>query len=81
MQSFNDGRRYALTKRQQQAFLCIQAYIKEHGQSPNYRELMDAMNIKSLGHMAEIVKGLKDRGWIDYLPNKARSIIILGKGK
>lgn len=73
----NSNRKYNLTSKQREAYEWIKAYIKNEDQSPSYDEIMIGIGIKSKSGVARLCNGLKDRGWIDFIPNRSRSIIIL----
>lgn len=73
----NSKQKYALTKRQRDVYDFIKAYIDEHNQPPNFDEIMDAVDLKSKSGVHRLVHGLRERNWIDFLDNRARSITIL----
>jgi repressor LexA len=69
------------TKKQKEAYDFIHAYIDEHGISPTYDEIQEGMGLKSKSNVVEYVVQLKKRGWIDFIPNHARSITIIKEEK
>jgi len=69
--------KYNLTPQQKKAFEWIKTYIENEGGSPSYDEIMLGIGLKSKSGVARLCNGLKDRGWIDFKPNFARSITIL----
>lgn len=71
MQKFN------LTPMQREVFDFIDEFIDEKGYAPTYREIMEGCGLSSLGRVTQVVKSLKKRGWVDYLPKQNRSITIL----
>lgn len=71
MQKFN------LTPRQREVFDFIDDYIDEKGYAPTFQEITDGCDMNNRGRVTNIVKSLKARGWIDYLPKQPRSITIL----
>jgi SOS-response transcriptional repressor LexA len=73
----NSNRKYNLTTKQREAYEWIKAYIENEGGSPSYDEIMLGIGLKSKSGVSSLCNGLKDRGWIDFKPNLARSIIIL----
>jgi repressor LexA len=73
----NSKTKYSLTPRQKQAYDFIVAYIDANDKSPSYHEIMVGTGLRSKSGANRLCYGLKDRGWIDFLPNCARSIIIL----
>lgn len=66
-----------LTRRQKQCFDFIVAYKAKHGITPSYREIADAMGIKSLSGIHFIISGLVQRGVIIKRPRMARAIEII----
>lgn len=68
-----------LTKRQADLLKIIRDYIDEHGYSPSYVELADAMQIKSLGNIHDKVRALQERGHLEYRPGAARSITLINQ--
>jgi SOS-response transcriptional repressor LexA len=72
--------RYSLTKSQRECFEVIEQLIAEKGEGPSVRELQAALGLKSPGHVTEMLASLKERGWITYLPHKARSIVVVPQG-
>lgn len=69
--------KYNLTDKQRETFDFIKTYIKENGKSPNYDEIMAGINLKSKSGVNVLVNALRERGWIRYIPKKARSITII----
>lgn len=66
-----------LTPRQQQLFEWIERYIAEKHISPTIREQAEGMGYNSLAPVQSLLNHLKDKGWITWIPRKARSIRIL----
>jgi len=64
------------TGRQQDAFAFIERYISRHRKSPSLREIADELGLKSPGRVQSILCNLKDRGLVDWMPRRARSIVI-----
>ncbi|MCZ6898066.1 MAG: helix-turn-helix domain-containing protein [Betaproteobacteria bacterium] len=69
--------KFNLTPKQKRAYDFIASYIEKEGVCPSYDEIMDYLGLKSKSNVNRIVKTLKERGWIDYIPNKARSLTLL----
>lgn len=56
----------------------IRAYLTANdGVSPTFREIMDAIGSKSLGHVASIMKALEADKKIVRLKHKNRAILVL----
>ena len=70
-------RKLNLTPKQIQLFRFVEDYIERHDFAPSYEEIMEALDIKSKSVVNNRVVALKERGWIDFEPNKWRSITIL----
>lgn len=67
----------SLTQRQSEALRFIKSYRITHQESPSYQDIMEALNITSKSNVNRLVRCLRQRGYIDYLPGHARSIIVL----
>lgn len=67
-----------LTKRQADALGFIRNYHAEHGITPTYSEIMDALGLASKSGVNRIVVGIEERGFIRRLPGRARSIALVG---
>lgn len=65
-----------LTRRQSEVLVFIGQYTQEHGFAPSYREIATGLGMQSKGNVARIVAALRERGAIEHLPHKARSIGI-----
>lgn len=68
-----------LTPRQREVLEWIVAYIDHHGYSPTYREIARGMGLPSTNNVWQFVQSLKERGAIDYVPARARSIRVLSR--
>jgi len=66
-----------LTKRQHQALVFIDGYIREHHIAPTFTEITEALGIKSKSGVHRVILGLQERGWIEAIPSRARSIRVL----
>jgi len=67
------------TKKQRELLDFIAGFIAGHGYSPSYREIMRALNYKSVSTVASHVDNLIARGHIVKRDNSARSLEILHK--
>lgn len=70
-----------LTKRQADIFITIENYIKENGHSPSYREVMDLVGIKSSSTIANHLKQLKKKGYVDFKVGAPRTLTINNRGE
>ncbi|MBT2718314.1 hypothetical protein [Bacillus sp. ISL-57] len=60
-------------------FLEVKKYIKKHGYSPSVRDLKRLASIPSTSTTLQYMKRLRDKGLIDWEPNKARSLKFISK--
>ena len=65
------------TKRQQELLTFVDGFIKEHGYGPSYREVMRALNYKSVSTVAVHVNGLIAKGYLRKTDNSARSLEVV----
>lgn len=72
--------RVGLTDRQRACFTAIQSHIAVHRHSPTSRELAKAMGLSSPGRIHVLLVALRERGWITFLPGRARSVAIVPDG-
>ena len=68
---------YGLTKRQRTVLDMIISFTAKHGLAPTVREIRDALNLKSIGHVSAILDALVERGYLSRLSGKSRSIVVL----
>lgn len=69
-----------LSRRQRDALLVIQRYIREHGYPPTTREISEAMGIKSssgIGAVADHLHRLEKKGYIRRDFKKSRGLKVL----
>lgn len=66
------------TKKQRLLLTYIEGFIKEHGYSPSYREIMAGMNYNSVATVALHVDNLIKRGHLRKRENSARSLEVVG---
>ncbi|MDD1534591.1 MULTISPECIES: LexA family protein [unclassified Bradyrhizobium] len=71
--------RIGLTKCQREMLEGIEAYIAQHNQPPSYREIANMFGFKSTGRVTEVLRALQERGWITFIPGRARSITVMEK--
>jgi len=65
------------TKKQRELLSFIDGFIKGNGYGPSYREIMRALDYKSVSTVATHVDGLIARGWLLKKDNSARSLIVV----
>lgn len=66
------------TKKQRILLTFIEGFIKEHGYSPSYREIMNGLNYNSVATVALHVNNLIKRGHLRKRDNSARSLEVVG---
>jgi len=65
------------TKRQRETLTFIEVFIKQHGYSPSYREIMSGCNYTSVATVALHVNNLIKRGHLQKRDNSARSLEVI----
>jgi len=68
------------TKKQQELLTYIETFIKETGYGPSYREVMRALDYKSVSTVATHVDGLIVRGFLRKRDHSARSLEVVTSG-
>ncbi|NQU71485.1 MAG: repressor LexA, partial [Rhodospirillales bacterium] len=53
-----------LTKKQFELLKFIDIHIKEHGVSPSFDEMKDALNLKSKSGIHRLITALEERGFL-----------------
>jgi len=65
------------TKKQRELLTYIDTFIKEHGYSPSYREIMSGLNYSSVATVALHVGNLIKRGHVRKRDRSARSLEVV----
>ena len=65
------------TKKQKELLSFIDSFIKGNGYGPSYREIMRALDYKSVSTVATHVDGLIARGWLRKRTNEARTLEVV----
>ncbi len=65
------------TKKQKELLAFVDAFIKEHGYGPSYREVMNGMGYKSVSTVAVHIDGLIAKGYVRKRDNSARSLEVV----
>jgi repressor LexA len=68
------------TKKQRELLTYIETFIKETGYGPSYREVMRALDYKSVSTVATHVDGLIVRGFLRKRDHSARSLEVVTSG-
>ncbi|HEU5122299.1 MAG TPA: hypothetical protein VFT59_05650 [Candidatus Saccharimonadales bacterium] len=67
------------SKKQRELLTFIANFIKEHGYGPSYREIMSALDYKSVSTVAVHVDGLVARGMLRKTDHSARSLEVVSQ--
>lgn len=66
-----------MTARQVDALEFIKAYSRKNcGHTPTFDQIKDGIGLGSKAGVHRLVAALKERGFIDHFPGKARSIVL-----
>lgn len=65
-----------LTPREKDIYLFILDYREKHGYSPSIRDICKGVYISQTRGVLLHIERLIDKGYIDYTPKVARSIVI-----
>lgn len=65
------------TKKQRELLSFIDGFIKGNGYGPSYREVMRALDYKSVSTVAAHIDGLIARGWLIKRDNSARTLEVV----
>ena len=65
------------TKKQRELLSFIDGFIKGYGYGPSYREIMRALEYKSVSTVATHINGLIERGWLVKKDNSARTLEVM----
>ena len=65
------------TKKQKELLSFIDGFIKGNGYGPSYREIMRALDYRSVSTVATHVDGLIARGWLVKKDNSAHSLTVV----
>jgi repressor LexA len=68
------------SKKQRELLSFIDSFIKGNGYGPSYREVMRALDYKSVSTVATHVNGLIARGYLRKKDNSARSLEVMSPG-
>lgn len=66
-----------MTQKQKNALDYIRSYWEMNGYSPSYEDIAEALNVSSRSNVHRIVYALIERGFIENLPGKARSLRLV----
>lgn len=66
-----------MTPRQRQCLDFISSFWDEHDYAPSFGEIAEALDAKSRSSVTPLVSKLEGRGYIERIPNLARSIRVV----
>ncbi len=66
-----------LTRKQHQLLLFIHEHLGEHGVSPSFDEMKNALGLRSKSGIHRLITALDERGFIRRLAHRARAVEIL----
>lgn len=66
-----------MTGREKELLEYIIEFKKVNGFSPSIREMQKGLNTNSFNHINVMLEKLKDEGFINYHPNKPRTIKVM----
>jgi repressor LexA len=68
------------SKKQQELLSFIEGFIHSHGYGPSYREVMKALDYKSVSTVATHIDNLVKKGQLIKRDGSARSLEVAGRG-
>ena len=71
-----DSQQVRATKKQQQLLEFVTKFISDNNYSPSYREIMKALDYKSVSTVAVHVEGLIAKGFLRRVDNSPRSLEV-----
>ncbi len=66
-----------LTRKQHELLVYVNDYLKEHGISPSFEEMKEALDLKSKSGIHRLITGLEERGFIRRLAHRARALEVV----
>lgn len=66
-----------LTRKQYELLMFIDESLKNHGVSPSFDEMKEALGLKSKSGIHRLITGLEERGFIRRLAHRARALEVL----
>ncbi len=66
-----------LTRKQYELLMFIHRHLGEHGVSPSFDEMKEALNLRSKSGIHRLITGLEERGFIRRLPHRARALEVV----
>lgn len=66
-----------LTKKQHELLQFISRHLSQHGVSPSFDEMKEALGLKSKSGIHRLITGLEERGFIRRLAHRARALEVI----
>ncbi len=66
-----------LTRKQHELLLFVHRHLGQHGVSPSFDEMKEALELRSKSGIHRLITALEERGFIRRLPHRARAIEVL----
>jgi repressor LexA len=66
-----------LTRKQHELVLYLHRFLQDHGVSPSFEEMKEALGLRSKSGIHRLITGLVERGFIRRLPHRARAIEVV----
>jgi len=66
-----------LTRKQHELLLFINRHLAEHGVSPSFDEMKEALHLKSKSGIHRLITGLEERGFLKRLAHRARALEVV----
>ena len=60
-----------LTRKQHELLVYLHSYLADHGVSPSFDEMKEALELKSKSGIHRLITGLEERGFIRRLQHRA----------
>jgi repressor LexA len=70
----------AVTRRQKEVLDFLEAFVARNGYSPSFEEIARGMSLKSLATVHKHITNLENKGMLDRVHNRSRSIDVLPPG-
>ena len=65
-----------LTRKQHELLLFINKHLAQHGVSPSFDEMKEALSLKSKSGIHRLITGLEERGFLKRLAHRARALEV-----
>jgi repressor LexA len=66
-----------LTRKQYELLLFVHRHLGEHGVSPSFDEMKEALGLRSKSGIHRLITGLEERGFIRRLAHRARALEVV----